>query len=111
MTGGLVQSSSGLSQLPAEASRAGNAAAVRQCDDGAVPTQDGGVPTHGGVVPTRACMAGTGLAGVAATLHQVSCGHNSIALLCIFRDTAHLVLRGLNLTAFCGKVLYTAVTW
>ncbi len=67
----LVQSSSGLSPLHGEASRAGNAA-VRQCDGEAMPSQDGGVPTHGGVVPTHTCMAGTRVTGVAATLHQVS---------------------------------------
>lgn len=80
---------------------AGNAAAVRQCDGEAMPTQTGIVPTHGGVVPTCACMAGMGVAGVAATtLHQVSCEQDftafpySTALLCICCDLAHLVQRG-----------------
>jgi len=54
-------------QLPGEASRAVNAAAATEypCDGEAMPSQDG-------VVPTRACMAGTRVPGVAATLHQVS---------------------------------------
>ncbi len=97
----LVQRSPGPSPLPGEASRAGNTAAVRQCDGEAMPTQDGMVPTHGGVVPTCACMAGMGVGGVAATtLHQVSCEQDptafpySTALLCICCDLAHLVLRG-----------------
>ncbi|DBB16308.1 TPA: hypothetical protein ACH3X3_014617 [Trebouxia sp. C0006] len=54
-------------QLPGEASRAVNAAAatVYPCDGEAMPSQDG-------VVPTRACMAGTRVPGVAATLHQLT---------------------------------------
>ena len=104
-----LQIPSAPSPLPSEALGASNAAAVRQCDGGAMPTQDGVVPTHGGVVPTCACMAGMGVAGVAATsVHQVSCGHNSTAFLCICRDLAQLVLRGFPLAACCGNLLYTA---
>lgn len=107
----LVQSSPGLSLLPGEVSRASNtAAAARQCDGGAVSTQDGGVPTHGGVVPTRARMAGRGVAGVTATLHQVSWTQlNCIPMYLPTHSTPSP--EGFNLTAFCGKVLYTAITW
>ncbi|KAA6424974.1 MAG: hypothetical protein FRX49_05148 [Trebouxia sp. A1-2] len=70
---GGTQSASEPSPLHGETSMAGNAAAVRQCDGEAMPTQTGIVPTHGGVVPTCACMAGMGVAGVAATtLHQLA---------------------------------------